>query len=117
MVYKMTRTPQHKYILALNNMIKEFAKRYYSNEDWYIQEYNLIWWRDTERHPWPVKINDDYWSIEQIHDSLQNNFDYERMEERKEREMDIYPKDMKVNFFNYNRYIKTYDLDGNIIDE
>ena len=95
-------------LLAYAELVIAFRDKYYTYEDWSKAEYHIIW-NDNDMYPWPVEINDDYRDISEIYEALQNDFDYDKMTDRKEEEMKRHPKPMKVNFYNYCKYDFTFD--------
>jgi len=60
------------YIKSTEDIVKEFIKTYYTDEDGYIADYYLIWWRDR-LHPWPLEVNDSYWWIDNVYEALLHN--------------------------------------------
>ena len=98
-----------EYNKAYIDLAYAFAKKYYTDEEWFTTNPEIIG-SNPAQSPWPVMINDDYWRIDEIYEALYWDFDYERMMERKEREVEN-EWIMPVNFYNYC-WFKCFDLDG-----
>jgi len=69
------------YIKSTEDIVKEFIKTYYTDEDGYIADYYLIWWRDR-LHPWPLEVNDSYWWIDNVYEALLHNIPKDILFER-----------------------------------
>jgi len=96
------------YLKAYEDLVIAFRDKYYTYDDWSKADYHIIW-HTTEMLPWPVEINDDYRSVDEIYEAIQNDFDYNKMVDRKDEYMKRHPKSMEVNFYNYCKYDFTFD--------
>lgn len=96
----MNITQEYRYIV--DKMCEEFTKKYYTYDDWSVAEYDIIW-TDKKYSPWTVMINDDYWSINQVYEALENDLPFERMQDWLYEEMER-EWNMKVSFVNYCKY-------------
>ena len=67
-----------KYKKALEEMIQEFAIKYYEYEKW---EYKLSEY-ETIHHLEPIEIADDYWSVEDIRIALESWINAKELMER-----------------------------------
>lgn len=61
-----------EYTSAIVRMVEEFVKRYYTDDDGSSSEYYIIS-QDSDLAPWPIEIDDMYWSADNIYEALKNN--------------------------------------------
>ena len=93
-----------QYEKSILDMIEKFIDKYYTYDDGSrADDYYLIW----DSFEWPLNVNDDYRSIDEIYLALKNDFEFDKMVKYKEMEIELYPKRPDINFYNFCKYYDT----------
>ncbi len=89
------------YEKIVNALVEAFVTKYYTYDDWSrADDYYLVW----DSPEWPLCVNDDFRSIDEIYLALKHNFEYDTMIEYKEKEIETYPEKMDINFYHFCKY-------------
>lgn len=89
---------------AMKDLCEEFAKRY-MGEDYDEDNYYMIWERDGQLS-WPMEIDDRYFSLDDIYETIANDFPIPIIIEYHDYAMDcaLYEIPREINFYNFCKY-------------